>query len=130
MQRFRTQDRQAISGLLDAQRAAWNRGDIEGFMRGYVESEELVFTSGGQIRRGFEETLRRYRERYGDDSSTMGQLSFEILDVQALGADGALVLGRYRLEGAVESSGVFSLGVLRTPDGWRILHDHTTADPS
>jgi ketosteroid isomerase-like protein len=59
----------------------------------------------------------------------MGHLDFEILDVRGLGDDGAVVLGRWRLTDTPEAgAGVFSLAFLRTGEGWRIVHDHTSAD--
>lgn len=120
-------EREAIAALLEDQRQAWNAGDLDRFMAAYVASEELVFTSGGAIRRGWETTRARYRQRYGDDPSTMGRLAFEVLEVQGLGADGAIVLGRWRLEETPQAgAGVFSLALRRTPAGWRIVHDHTS----
>jgi ketosteroid isomerase-like protein len=116
--------------VLAAQQEAWNQGDLEGYMRGYLESEALVFTSGGNIRRGFTETFQKYKARYGSDPSTMGTLAFEILGVQSLGADGAIVLGRWALTNTpVAGSGVFSVALERTPAGWRVAHDHTSSDP-
>jgi len=126
---FDAGDDRAVRAVLDLQRDAWNRGDLDAFMAGYLRSPELVFTSGGAIRHGFQETLDRYRARYGKDPSTMGHLAFEILSVQALGADGAIVLGRWRLtETPSAGSGVFSVAMVRRPEGWRIVHDHTSAD--
>ncbi len=99
-------------------------------MAGYERSPELVFTSGGAIRRGWEETLQRYRARYGGDSSSMGQLTFEILEVRSLGADGAVVLGRWELQETPQAGrGVFSVIFERTAAGWRVVHDHTSATP-
>ncbi|MCA9657583.1 MAG: nuclear transport factor 2 family protein [Myxococcales bacterium] len=124
---IRDDDRRAIAALLDDQRQAWNAGDLDTFMAAYVPTEELVFTSGGAIRRGWETTRARYRQRYGDDPSTMGELAFEVLEIQSLGADGAIVLGRWSLEKTPEAgAGVFSLALRRTPAGWRIVHDHTS----
>jgi len=129
---FEPSDRAAIEALLAEQAAAWNRGDLDGFMAGYERSEALVFTSGAQIRRGWQTTRDRYEERYGSgDGSDMGQLAFEILDVRALGGDGAVVLGRWTLSATPQAgTGVFSLATVRTPEGWRIVHDHTSADPN
>ncbi len=127
---FNAADHASITQLLDEQREAWNRGDIEAFMEGYVQSEELIFTSGGQIRKGWDETLERYRARYGEDASTMGRLGFEVLGIQALGADGAVVLGRWKLSGLdAPAGGVFSVVLERGSGGWRIVHDHTSSDP-
>jgi len=127
-------DRAAILQVLHDQQAAWNRGDLDAFLRGYEPSPDLVFTSHGAVRRGFAETRARYFTRYGahqDGASAMGQLAFEVLDVRALGEDGAVVLGRWRLTGTPNAGGgVFSLAFLRTRDGWRIVHDHTSSDAS
>lgn len=121
-------DRAAIVQVLREQQDAWNRGDIEAFLRGYEPSPDLVFTSGGAVRRGFAETAERYRQRYVT-RGRMGRLEFEVLDVRGLGDGGAIVLGRWSLTETPEAGrGVFSLAFLRTPDGWRIVHDHTSAD--
>ncbi|HKE15137.1 MAG TPA: nuclear transport factor 2 family protein [Kofleriaceae bacterium] len=128
--RFSMEDRDSVVAVLERQRAAWNRGDLDGFMAGYLATPELVFTSGGAIRRGFVEARDRYRKRYGKGKAGMGQLEFEILDVQPVGADGAVVLGRWRLRGTPNlGSGVFSVVLERRPEGWRIIHDHTSSDP-
>jgi ketosteroid isomerase-like protein len=124
-------DEAAVVRVLDEQRAAWNRGDLEAFLAGYEPSERLLFTSGGQIRRGFAETREKYRARYGEARETMGQLTFELLDVRALGScvDAAIVLGRWAVtDTAVAGSGVFSVILVRHGDRWEIVHDHTSSD--
>ncbi len=126
---FSAEDRR-IRSLLEKQRQAWNQGDLDGFMAAYEPTDELVFTSGGRIRRGWQTTREHYRQRYGQDPKTMGKLDFEILEIQDLGADGAIVLGRWNLSATPEAgAGVFSLALRRGPLGWRILHDHTSAAP-
>ncbi len=121
-------DDHAVRGVLRAQQEAWNRGDLEGYMRGYVKSDALVFTSGGNIRTGWSETYAKYKARYGSDTSSMGTLAFEILHVQAIGADGAIVLGKWELTNTpVAGSGVFSVALERTADGWLVVHDHTSS---
>ncbi len=122
------EDQRAIHSLLEQQRLAWNNGDLDGFMAAYEPTKELVFTSGGRIRRGWQVTREHYRQRYGQDQATMGELDFEILEIQELGADGAIVLGRWHLSATPEAgAGIFSLGLHRGPLGWRIVHDHTSA---
>jgi ketosteroid isomerase-like protein len=126
---FTADDDRAIRDVLSAQRDAWNRGDLDGYMNGYARTPELVFTSGGKIRRGWQEAYDSYRTRYGGDRTTMGTLAFEILGVQAIGSDGAVVLGRWRLTNTPNAgSGVFSVVLARTREGWRVIHDHTSAD--
>lgn len=128
--KFQSSDRTAITTLLDDQRQAWNRGDIAAFMEGYVHTPDLVFTSGGSIRRGWQETHDRYLARYGTDASTMGTLAFEVLELTPLGADGAVVLGRWALSDLDEpAGGVFTVVLERRAEGWRIVHDHTSSNP-
>src|SRR5262249_25828602 len=99
-------------------------------MAGYVRREDLVFTSGGAIRHGWTQTYEKHKARYGGSPETMGHLEFAILSVQALGADGAIVLGRWRLTDTPQGgAGVFSVALERTAAGWRIVHDHTSVDP-
>jgi uncharacterized protein (TIGR02246 family) len=128
---FGAADRAAIEQLLDEQRRAWNRGDLDGFLAAYETSDRLLFTSGTKIRTGFEETRDKYRERYGTATETMGQLEFELLDVRGLGSRAAIVLGRYRLTATPEAGeGVFTIVLERQGEDWRIVHDHTSAAPS
>jgi ketosteroid isomerase-like protein len=127
---FTPGDRASITKVLSDQREAWNRGDIEAFMEGYAKGDELVFTSGSKNRRGWQVTLDRYKARYGEDSSTMGTLGFEVLEIQSLGADGAVVLGRWKLSGlSAPAGGVFSVVLERALGRWKIVHDHTSSDP-
>jgi len=123
---FEASDRAAITQQLDAQRAAWNRGDVVAFMDAYDRADDIVFTSGGRIRRGYDETLAKYRKSYSDKDA-MGRLGFEILEIRPLGPDAALVLGEWRLtETPKEGAGLFSLVFERRPEGWRIVHDHSS----
>lgn len=128
---FTPRDDTAVRAVLSTQAEAWNRGDLAGYMAGYLHDPSLVFTSGSKVRRGWDETFAKYRDRYGSDPSTMGHLVFEILGVQPLGADGAVVLGRWTLtETPSAGSGVFSVALARTTEGWKVVHDHTSSDPS
>jgi len=116
-----------IRALLQAQSAAWNRGDLEGFMDAYERSDTLRFASGGNITYGWKGTLERYQQHY-PDRATMGTLSFQIIDVAVLGADAAVVFGHWELARAKDRpSGLFTLVLRRTPAGWRITADHTSS---
>ncbi len=116
-----------VQALLDTQAEAWNRGDIAGFMEGYERSEALLFTSGGNIRRGFDATLAKYQKSYVD-AKAMGHLTFTLLDVRSIGPIGAVALGEWKLtETPREAEGLFSLVLVRSEAGWRIVHDHTSA---
>ncbi len=125
---FGAKDEASVRSVLEAQRVAWNRGDIEAFLSGYEQSEALVFTSGANIRRGFDETRSKFRAKYGDDPSTMGTLDFELIDVRGVGKDGAVVLGHWALtETPQVGEGIFSVILERQEGTWRIIHDHTSA---
>lgn len=117
----------ALRALLDTQVAAWNRGDIEAFMQGYWKSERTTFAGSGGILRGWQALLQRYRRSY-PDRAAMGRLEFRELEISLLAPDSALILGRWRLEREKDSpGGVFTLVARRLPEGWRIVHDHTSA---
>jgi len=117
----------AVLDVLDAQVEAWNEGDIEGFMAGYLRSEELRFTSGAEVRRGWRNTLERYRETY-PDRAAMGTLAFEELDVRVLSEHAAQVFGRFRLtRESDEPTGLFTLLVERHGERWLIVTDHTSS---
>jgi beta-aspartyl-peptidase (threonine type) len=116
-----------VGAVLDAQVASWNRGDLEGFMQTYWNSPELTFNSSTNHTRGWEATFERYKTRYQSEGKEMGTLRFEEINVLLLDGDAALARGRWRLT-LRESSpgGLFTLILRRFPEGWRIVHDHTS----
>jgi beta-aspartyl-peptidase (threonine type) len=120
-------DRAAISGALAAQRASWNQGDIDAFLEVYWHSPDLTFSGSNGITRGWDGVRARYKKSYADRES-MGHLEFTDLEFRFLGQDAALVLGHWHLARAKgDIGGVFSLVWQRFPEGWRIIHDHTSA---
>jgi ketosteroid isomerase-like protein len=120
-------ERQAVEGVLTAQVEAWNRGDLEAFMRGYWNSPELTFFSGKDITSGWQATLERYRKRYQSEGKEMGELAFHDLSVGLAGPADAWVRGRWHLVTSKETlDGLFTLLFRKTAEGWRIVHDHTS----
>ena len=118
-----------IRGLLERQQADWNRGDIDSFMEGYSKTEELVFTSGAVVRRGWSATLHRYKQTY-PDKATMGQLAFSELEITILDKGAAVVLGKWELTRSKDRPhGVFTLVLQKGSAGWKIIHDHTSSAP-
>lgn len=119
-----------VRRVLDAQVAAWNRGDIDGFMDGYARSEDTTFVSGDTVTRGWRTVLERYKRRY-DSREKMGTLAFTELETKSLVADAALVTGRWQLtrigEQEAFARGRFTLVFRKTEAGWRIVHDHTSS---
>lgn len=117
-----------VRAVLDAQVAAWNRGDLEGFMKGYWRSPELTFTSGTTQTSGWDETLARYKRRYQGEGREMGTLTFADISILPLERHTALARGRWKLvfsDGKV-SEGLFTLVLKQLPEGWRVIHDHTS----
>jgi uncharacterized protein (TIGR02246 family) len=120
-------DAKAIRAVLEAQVAAWNRGDIEAFMDGYERSERTVFVGGDNVTRGWQTVLDRYKKNY-DTREKMGTLSFSDMEITPVGNDGALVLMRWHLQRAKDQPhGRSTLIMRRTKRGWKIIHDHSSA---
>ena len=117
----------AIRAVLDAQAAAWNRGDVEAYMDGYDRSPKTEFVGGDSITRGWQDVLDRYKQKY-DTREKMGTLTFTDLEINLLSGDAALVLGRWRLKRASdEPHGTFTLLFRKARAGWRIVHDHSSS---
>jgi len=117
----------AIRAVLDAQRDAWNRGNIEGYMDGYNRSPNTEFVGGDNISRGWQTVLDRYKKNY-NSREKMGMLTFSDLEITMLSKDAALVLGRLRLKRANdEPHGIFTLLFRKTKTGWKIVHDHSSS---
>jgi len=115
-----------IRAVMAAQVAAWNRGDIDGFMNGYARSEATEFVSGDKLTRGWQTVRDRYRKKYSTREK-MGRLTFSDLKITLLSADAAIVLGRWQLVRQSDTPhGLFTLLFRRTSAGWRIVHDHTS----
>ena len=109
---------------------AWNAHDLGGFMQGYWDSPELTFYSGGTVTQGWQPTLERYQKRYQGEGREMGTLDFQINEVQVLSPDSAVVYGKFHLKmpDGKEPRGLFTLVMRKFKDGWKIVHDHTSAE--
>ena len=109
---------------------AWNRGDLDAFVSDYAPDSATSFVAGGHVRRGFEFIRRNYAPRFAPGAAR-DSLRFEEFDVRPLTPALALVTARFLLyRGATTTaSGPFTLVMERRPDGWKILHDHSSSDP-
>lgn len=115
-----------IRKVMDEQVAAWNNGDIDGFMKGYWNSEELVFVSADRVTKGWQQTTDNYKKSY-NTREKMGVLTFSELEIEVLGKDSAKVLGRWKVaHEPKDSQGRFTLIFRKFKDGWKIVHDHTS----
>lgn len=118
--------RKVIGSLVDA----WNRHDLEGFMAGYWNSPDLTFFSGGTETQGWQSTLERYRKKYQSAGAEMGKLEFSNLQVEMLGPQAAFVRGKFllTLSNGKHPHGLFTLIFREFPEGWRIIHDHSSGE--
>jgi len=117
----------AIRAVIDAQAAAWNRGDIDGFMNGYAQSSLTTFVSDDRVMRGWETVRARYKKKY-PNAEQMGRLTFSDIEITPLCSDTAMVLGRWQLKRKGDHPrGRFTLLFRRRLEGWRIVQDHTSS---
>jgi ketosteroid isomerase-like protein len=118
----------AVRAVIEAQAAAWNRGDVTGYMEGYAKEETTTFVSGDTVTRGWQTVHDRYKARY-DTREKMGTLSFSELEFKPLSEFYMMVVGRWQLTRAADTPhGRFTLIFRRTNAGWRIVHDHTSSE--
>ncbi|MDB5351113.1 MAG: repeat protein [Planctomycetota bacterium] len=119
-----------IRAVLDRQVADWNRKDLDAFCEGYWNSPKLVFQSAGDRTEGWQAMRERYRKRYQGEGREMGTLAFLKLEIEPLGAASAFARGRWQLtlSDGKTVGGLFTLILRKRPEGWRIIHDHTSSD--
>lgn len=117
-----------IRKVLDDQVTCWNNGDLEGFMRGYWNSEELEFKSGDKTTKGWQATFDRYKKKYQADGAEMGTLKFTNLKIQYTHLI-SYVEGDWHLtmKDGKTPHGSFKLSLDSKSDGWKIVRDETTS---
>ena len=119
----------AVERVLRTQQDAWNHHDLDAFMAGYWNSADLTFFSGAKQTSGWQATLDRYRATYASPGHEMGTLEFSALRIEMLGSDAAFVRGAWHLtmSDGKTPHGLFTLIFRKFPDGWKIVHDHTSS---
>jgi beta-aspartyl-peptidase (threonine type) len=121
--------RTEVERVLHMQQDAWNRHNLDGFMSGYWNSPELTFFSGAKENHGWQSTMDRYRAKYASPGHEMGKLEFSDLRIEMLGTESAFVRGAWHLTmlDGKTPHGLFTLIFQKFPDGWKIVHDHTSS---
>jgi len=118
--------KEEVLEVLRNQQDAWNQGDVRGFMKYYLNSEDLTFAGSSGVTKGHEQVLNRYLKNY-DSPEKMGTLKFNILEFHQLSATSALVIGEWALERSPDNpSGYFTLVWKKANGEWKIIHDHTS----
>jgi uncharacterized protein (TIGR02246 family) len=119
-------DAAAIKAVFDTTAAGWNRGELPVYLSAYVDSATAMGSTGlvrgvsgieGQMRAGFWRTGR-----------PLQVLSYDHLEIRPIGPDQAIATGQYILTGGgrPDRTGWFTTIWVRTPRGWRMVHDHSS----
>ena len=115
----------AIRQVMAVQQDAWNRGDLVAFMKGYWESDSLMFIGSKGIVYGYGNTLKRYQTTYSSPEK-MGKLRFEVVHINRLDDEAYLLVGRFFLTRTVgDLNGIFTLTFRKIDGKWVITSDHT-----
>ena len=121
-----SRDELTIRKILGEQTAAWNRGDIEGFMNGYWENDSLMFIGKTGVTYGWTNTLNNYKKSY-PDTVAMGKLSFTLLQVKKLSKEYFHVTGKWFLKRSIgDASGHYTLVFRKIQGHWVIISDHSS----
>lgn len=119
-------DRQAVLDVLEQQRSAWNKGDVEAYMQGYSKNDSLLFVGKNGPTYGWQKTLDNYKRGY-PDKAAMGFLTFGIKKVEFLNKDVAFVLGSWNLKREKdEPKGYFTLLLKKINGEWKVVVDHSS----
>jgi ketosteroid isomerase-like protein len=116
----------AVRNILAEQSAAWNKGDIEGFMKGYWKNDSLMFIGKSGVTYGWNNTLNNYKKGY-PNAAAMGQLTFTILKVKSLSEQYQQVVGKWHLQRSQGNlEGHFTLLFQKIKGQWVIITDHSS----
>jgi beta-aspartyl-peptidase (threonine type) len=116
-----------IHALLEQSARAWNAGDLDGFLITYARDSATTFLTVRGLTHGFGAIRDRYASRFGPGAER-DSLRFADIELRPLGMDHLLVTARYILErgDSVTATGPFTVIWQRRPEGWRMIHDHTS----
>lgn len=119
-------DEKIIRDILERQTRDWNRGDINAFMKGYWQSDSLMFVGKSGVTYGYQKTLDNYKKNY-PDTAAMGKLNFNILEVRRISSDHFFVLGKWMLTRSIgDLSGHYTLIFRKINGVWNIISDHSS----
>jgi len=121
-----TKDETAVRKVLSTQNDAWNRGDIDAFMKGYWKNDSLMFIGKSGVTYGWQNTLNNYKKGY-PDTATMGKLTFTLISVKSLSDKYYRVVGKWFLKRSIgDVGGHFTLLFEKINGDWFIIEDHTS----
>ena len=102
----------------------WNKGDLTSFMKMYTDASTMMMPTGPA---GLSAIRDLYEKHYFNGKMPKQSLRYDELKVTMLGDKYALLTGKFTLSGnnLPERSGRYSLVMIHTTTGWKILHDHS-----
>ena len=119
-------DETAIRQVLADQVAAWNRGNIDDFMKGYWNNDSLIFIGKSGPTYGYRQALEHYKKTYSSRDQ-MGTLFFTLLSIKKLSPDYCFVIGKWLLKRKPgDIGGVYTLLFRKIGGRWLIVTDHTS----
>jgi ketosteroid isomerase-like protein len=119
-------DEIAVRQVLKAQCMAWNKGDIDSYMKGYWNNDSLVFIGKNGPRYGYKTTVENYKKSY-PDTAAMGKLTFDLLKLKQLSPRYYSVMGKWYLKRTVgDVAGYFTLLFKKINNKWFIIMDHSS----
>lgn len=121
-----SKDEKTIRNLLAEQTAAWNRGDIESFMKGYWENDSLMFIGKSGVTYGWTNTLNNYKKGY-PDTAAMGKLTFTLIKLEKISQKYFQVVGKWFLKRSIgDVGGHYTLLLRKINRKWVIVADHSS----
>lgn len=122
-------DRDEIISTFMATRDAWNEGDLEKFMTGYKESDDIAFVGATGPVYGYNATLERYIRSY-PNLDAMGKLDFEVLKLYKIDTRTAVMIGKFYLTRTIgDQLGHYTLIWQNIEGKWKIISDHSSGGP-
>ena len=119
-------DELSIRNILAQQTKEWNAGNIPAFMETYWKSDSLMFIGKNGVTYGWQKTMENYKKSY-PDTSAMGRLQFELVEVKSLSPIYFFVIGKWHLTRSIgDIGGAFTLLVKKINNKWVIVTDHSS----
>jgi uncharacterized protein (TIGR02246 family) len=104
----------------------WSSGNLDEFMKGYWDSDSVMYIGGSKITYGYQNILNAYKRSFPDTAS-MGKLAFELINVKELSPEYYIVTGKYLLTRIAENAnGMFTLLFRKINGRWLIVYDHSS----
>ena len=121
-----SKDEKAIRHLMDRQSSAWNKGELDNFMKGYWENDSLMFVGKSGVTYGYKATLENYKKGY-PDKTAMGELNFTLIKIDKISREYIFVVGKWHLKRTIgDLQGHFNLLFRKINNAWVIIVDHSS----